>query len=93
VEHGHFSGLKTKYVYGVLGHLLQAQEIGKAGEKRTEFYSYNSCGKLVAKTDYLGNTIHYHLDPLGRKRKIEYPNGSFDQFFYDPMGCLQKTNR
>jgi RHS repeat-associated protein len=50
--------------------------------------------RLQALTDAKGNTTRYQTDPNGNVQAIVYPDGSQEQFRYDPNGFLtDSTNR
>ena len=54
------------------------------------YYSYDSDGNVVSKTEPLGNTTHYNYDVLGNLSSMINANGNKTKYEYDSLGNLIK---
>ena len=54
------------------------------------YYSYDSDGNIVSKTDPLGNATHYNYDVLGNLSSLINSDGNETKYEYDSLGNLVK---
>jgi RHS repeat-associated protein len=76
-------GTSTTFTYDATGNVLTA---GNAVASYT--FTYDSAGRALSVADGSGRTIKYNYDPLGRKLKTSYPEGSVVSYAYDAAGRL-----
>ena len=73
-----------QYEYDSLNRL--SYEINRLRNKQS--YTYDAVGKLITKRDFNGDKIHYAYDQLNRLIRVEFPDGGFKEFDWDPDGNL-----
>ncbi|MFZ5968694.1 MAG: RHS repeat-associated core domain-containing protein [Bacillota bacterium] len=89
---------RTSYRYDKVGNLLN-ETILKQGESCTSVYTYDGLGRILTKTDALGNTARYAYDETGNLAKevdARYLQTSFAaapgiEYAYDELNRLIKT--
>lgn len=54
-------------------------------------YDYDPSGNLQRSEDALGRVIEYQTDLLGRLQRSQLPDGTTEEFIYDPNGNLVAT--
>jgi RHS repeat-associated protein len=82
------SGLEWTYEHDARGNVIRSVDpLGQAVE-RTFDPLFN---QLSSFTDARGKTTHYDYNNSGDLLSITYPNGSQEQFDYDPLGNLTES--
>lgn len=56
----------------------------------TETFDYNADGDLIALTDGNGNTTRFEYGDWSLPARIHHPDGSHEEYAYDPAGALEK---
>lgn len=56
----------------------------------SESWAYNGFGQMVAATDVQGLTTKFSYTVTGEKTRVEYPDGTNEQFYYAPDGKLEE---
>ncbi len=81
-------GETTTYQYDAAGDLTSATDpLG-----HTVSYTYNAAsGEMTGVTDANGNTTSYAYNAQGNPLSITYPDGSAEQFQYNPEGDMTET--
>ena len=82
------AGQATRFAYDPNGHLMQTTDPDGHTVQYTHSGPFNA---LSSYTDPDGNTTTYQYNSQGDLLSIAYPNGSQQQFSYDPLGNLTET--
>lgn len=85
-------GLKQSATYGsysLLGFEFPAITSLSTSGGTSQFYGYDSAGRLVSFTDPIGNRSQYTYDNLGRLVEILHPDDSSDKFIYNDAGEIE----
>ena len=82
------AGQATRFAYDPNGHLMQTTDPDGHTVQYTHSGPFN---ELSSYTDPDGNTTTYQYNSQGDLLSITYPNGTQQQFSYDPLGNLTET--
>ena len=72
------------YAYSISGY-----EVTVTGPEGPTVLSYDTFGRLAAKTDVWGNTVAFAYTPGGRVDTVTYPGNKVVDYDYDTFGRLQ----
>ena len=83
-------GKETLYFYDDRGNLLEEREKIDEGEYSVTKYGYDSYGRLVLRTDVLGNTteFEYGVNHINKPTKVKDPEGNIFEYGYDAAGRM-----
>ena len=74
---------------GHIAAIVKKDDKGDKGETLTEMsYEYNLLGELLTTSDYLGNSVFFEYDLLGRTVRQESPDAGVQEFIYNTKGQL-----
>ncbi len=88
-------GNETVFVYDSLGRLIEKIDPPVLGEndkpiRYKSSYCYNALDQMISFTDQNNETTHFHYTARDEPYLIEYPDGSIDEFIYNPDGTLRR---
>lgn len=87
-------GNETTYTYDSLGRLIKKKDPKVLNENEKEVqpihrYEYDCENRLIAHTDPNGHVTRFDFTARGKPFRIQYPDGTTDEFAYNPDGTLK----
>lgn len=79
--------------YGYTNYYLTSIDGPLTGDKDKTTISYDSYGRVFQVTDSVGYTIQYEYDAANRPTKTTYPDGTFEENYYNRLDLVAIKDR